>query len=155
MVQYIVAFDASTSRPCTSSAPVASRSRSAASSAALVGCRAIPSICGGIFCAGALCGAALLGSPPDGGRADRPPPLARCSRHALLLAAASAMPDPVAVLARAHVAGRLKRQSAQRAWRASLADNPDGAAGECTGCLRRDAHAKDGRAVFGNVVGQW
>jgi len=85
----------------------------AASSPGLVGCRGAPPSPVGALADSTLAGAGVAGRPP----------LVRCSRRALLpgesllpdaslLAEASGMPDPVAVLPRAHVASRFERQSA-------------------------------------------
>src|SRR5262249_7728833 len=113
MTQYIVAFDASTSRPVISSSPAASSSMS--------------------------------GSPAPGN-----PPRVSASSGDRSVAA-----NPVSVLAGAHMAGRVKRQAAQRAWRAAGRDQLKRSLGERARRSGCDRYPQDRRAVLGEFLSQW
>src|SRR5262249_57523071 len=94
-------------------------------------------------------GGGVGGGGPGGGRLA-----AGRSRLALLAADASAMPDPVTVLPRAYVAGRVKWLPAQRARRPPLLDYLDGPARERPCRLRADSHPEHGRSVLRDVIGE-
>src|SRR5260370_4838350 len=64
------------------------------------------------------------------------------------------MPDPVTVLARAHVAGRVERLAAERARRPPLQDDLNRPARERAGRVGRDPNPEHGRAVIGDVISQ-
>src|SRR5215469_8443905 len=64
------------------------------------------------------------------------------------------MPDPVTVLARAHVARRVERLPAQWAGRPSLQNYLDRAARERAGRVSRDPDPEHGRPVVWDIVRQ-
>ena len=86
IMQYMVAFDASTSRPLTPASPVASRSRLAASSPGLGGCRAAAPIWPACHAdspgAGGRAGLGTPGPPLSPRRSAPPALLARRFSHA-------------------------------------------------------------------------
>src|SRR5688500_10767141 len=107
---------------------------------------------------------ALAGAPPEaasfveGGRTrttialfdeprSRPMTSSSPARSSARTSPAPGSVDVVAVLARADVAGRIERVSAQRAGRPAGADDAEGAFHEGAGCLGGEADAQEVRPV--------
>src|SRR5215469_3796364 len=134
-VQYRVALDAATSLPSTSSVPWVSSSIARSSDRPVAGWRGT----GGARRARFLPSERL-----------RPLPV----RALFASADGSVMARPVPVLPRAHVAGGVQRQPAQRARRPALSDDPQRTLGEGPGGLGREPHPQHGGPVRRDLVGQ-